>query len=186
MLPGERTSLHIFEPRYQQLLSYVEKSHRFFGLPFFNKSQKSNDTVLGSLVRLVDVAKRYPGGESDIIVEAVDLFELKTYQPKTTEYSYPRGDIQLLERYKSWPLSPTVKQQFSELMKHVGTGFTVEDFQPNTFQVLRHLNMTYEDRDKFLKIAQRDLQEKRLVNLLKFSSLILQQEKQKEYDFYLN
>jgi Lon protease-like protein len=186
LLPGERTALHIFEPRYQQLIKDVEEGNRFFGIPFFNKTQKPNDIVLGSLVRVVDVAKRYAGGESDIIVEAVDLFELKTYHSKSADRLYPSGTIRLLERYKSWPLNPTVKQHFNELLKQIGTGFNADEFQSNTFQVLRHLNMAHEDRDQFLKIRERDLQEKRLVGLLKFSALIMQQEKQKEFDFYLN
>src|SRR3954469_11447740 len=74
-LPGELVPLHIFEPRYKQLLDDAEKRDISFGI-YFNHI--INTEKLGSLVKLESVIKRYPGGESDIIVRCMDLFQMTT------------------------------------------------------------------------------------------------------------
>src|SRR5271169_6481037 len=72
-LPGEMVPLHIFEPRYKQLLFDAEAKDISFGI-FFN--HVSNLKRIGSLVKLESVIKRYPAGESDIIVKCSDLFSM--------------------------------------------------------------------------------------------------------------
>ena len=59
-LPGELVPLHIFEPRYRQLLDDAEKGDIAFGI-FYNHVDNTNK--LGSLVKLESVIKRFPGGE---------------------------------------------------------------------------------------------------------------------------
>ena len=59
-LPGELVPLHIFEPRYRQLLQDAETRDISFGI-YFNHI--SNTNKLGSLVKLESVLKRYAGGE---------------------------------------------------------------------------------------------------------------------------
>ena len=65
-LPGELVPLHIFEPRYKQLLLDAEASDINFGI-FFN--HEINKEKIGSLMRLESVLKRYHGGEAEIIVK---------------------------------------------------------------------------------------------------------------------
>ncbi|MEY4930630.1 MAG: hypothetical protein RI909_1354, partial [Bacteroidota bacterium] len=61
-LPGEMVPLHIFEPRYRQLLEDAEKKDITFGI-YYNHT--TNSEKLGSLVKLESVIKRYKTGESD-------------------------------------------------------------------------------------------------------------------------
>ncbi len=65
-LPGELVPLHIFEPRYKQLLEDAENADIHFGIYFNNTI---NEEKIGSLMKLESVIKRYPRGESDIIVK---------------------------------------------------------------------------------------------------------------------
>ena len=74
-LPGEMVPLHIFEPRYRQLLDDAETKDISFGI-YFNHTL--NREKFGSLVKLESIIKRYPGGESDIIVKCIDLFVMDT------------------------------------------------------------------------------------------------------------
>ncbi len=69
-LPGEMIPLHIFEPRYRQLLEDAEVKDIAFGI-YYN--QASNTEKLGSLVKLESVIKRYQTGESDIIVKCIGI-----------------------------------------------------------------------------------------------------------------
>src|SRR5688572_21120370 len=91
-LPGELVPLHIFEPRYKQLIGDTETHDIKFGI-YCNHDL--NKRRLGSLMKLESVIKRYPGGECDVIVRCIDVFEMdklyKTYKSKM----YPGGDVEL-------------------------------------------------------------------------------------------
>lgn len=93
-LPGEMVPLHIVEPRYKELLRDAETRDIEFGI-FLNHT--INDKKIGSLMKLESVIKRYPDGESDIIVKCHDAFTMdklyRTYKLKT----YPGGDVSLWE-----------------------------------------------------------------------------------------
>ena len=67
-LPGELVPLHIFEPRYKQLLHDAETDDISFGIYF---SHEVNAEKIGSLMKLETIIKRYPAGEADIIVNDI-------------------------------------------------------------------------------------------------------------------
>src|SRR5688500_13746656 len=91
-LPGELVPLHIFEPRYKQLLTDTETLDIPFGI-YCN--HEFNKEKLGSLMKLESVIKRHSSGESDIVLRCVDVFAMdklyRTYKSKM----YPGGDVNL-------------------------------------------------------------------------------------------
>lgn len=97
LLPGERTGLHIFEPRYRQLVTELEtaleegrEEHNRFGIPFHYDDVTA---ATGTLARLVEVKKVHPGGRKDIIVECVGHFEAKRFLPVLDAKPYPGGNV---------------------------------------------------------------------------------------------
>src|ERR1041385_7857427 len=89
-LPGEMVPLHIFEPRYKQLLHDAETKDIFFGI-YFN--HVLNVERIGSLVKLESVIKRYKNGESDVIVKCTDLFSLNMMYRTFRDKAYPGGEV---------------------------------------------------------------------------------------------
>ena len=61
--PGEHLNLHIFEPRYRQLIKDSFESKKPFGIPAVieNKMQE-----YGSMVEIIELSKVYENGEMDI------------------------------------------------------------------------------------------------------------------------
>ena len=90
-LPGELVPLHIFEPRYQQLLSDCETNDITFGIYC---THDVNKKMIGSLMKLESILKRYPGGESDIIVRCLDIFSMDKLYRNCQAKMYPGGDVQ--------------------------------------------------------------------------------------------
>lgn len=97
LLPGERTGLHIFEPRYRQLVNELEEAlaagqeeHNRFGIPFHYEEVTAST---GCLARLVEVKKVHPGGRKDIIVECVGHFETTRFQSVFDPKLYPGGEV---------------------------------------------------------------------------------------------
>jgi hypothetical protein len=89
-LPGEMVPLHIFEPRYKELLHDAETKDISIGI-FFN--HVLNTEKIGSLVKLESVIKRYPQGESDIIVKCLDLFSMNKLFRAFRDKLYPGGEV---------------------------------------------------------------------------------------------
>ncbi len=179
-LPGELVPLHIFEPRYQQLLGDAETKDIRFGIFF---SHACNIERLGALMKLESVIKRYPGGESDIIVRCIDLFSMeklyRTYKSKL----YPGGDI------KNWGINPDtmpgvelnelflIYQEKRNINRH-HTAFTL-------YQLATELNLDLFERYRFVTLSA-DKKESFLTNQLKFQIHVIRQEESSKDVFHLN
>lgn len=184
LLPGEKTTLHIFEPRYRQLLEDVEAGSGFFGIPYIAPKEKESGP--GSLVKLIEVQKRYVTGESDILIQAIDLFDLVKIYENKREKLYTTGDIEVWKDYREWPIDEVVRDQYLKLLDILGAESFDGRLADHTFEVLSYLHMNHADRVKFLSVRDKQKQEVQLKNLLRFTALIVEQEQKKEFDFYMN
>ena len=88
VFPGEFFNLHIFEPRYKQLIQDIELGNTSFGIPYIDNVTPGN---YGSEVRLHKVLNRYPGGELDITVEGIGVFEIQSYTNSLEDKLYSEG-----------------------------------------------------------------------------------------------
>ncbi len=94
VLPGEEFYLHIFEPRYKQLIKDVEQNDSEFVIPF---SEGDNQAEIGVVVKVKTIFSVYPTGEMDIAVEGTGLFELHSMLDPYPEKLYPGASVGLLE-----------------------------------------------------------------------------------------
>jgi uncharacterized protein len=92
-LPGELVPLHIFEPRYRQLLKDCETDDISFGI-YCN--HELNKEKLGASMKLENVIKRYPSGESDIVVRCVDIFYMDKLYRTFPSKLYPGGEVRFM------------------------------------------------------------------------------------------
>ena len=71
--PGEKLNLHIFEPRYKQLIDECHKQKKPFGIPTVidNKLQD-----YGSLVNITEITKVYDNDEMDIKTMGDKVFRI--------------------------------------------------------------------------------------------------------------
>ena len=71
--PGEELNLHIFEPRYKQLISECVASKKPFGIPAVIGN---NMNELGTLVEIIELSKTYDNGEMDIKTRGQKIFRI--------------------------------------------------------------------------------------------------------------
>jgi uncharacterized protein len=71
--PGEDLNLHIFEPRYKELINDCNSSKKMFGIP-----PVINDKVteMGTLMELTEITQTYDSGEMDIKTKGVKVFRI--------------------------------------------------------------------------------------------------------------
>ena len=71
--PGEQLNLHVFEPRYKQLISACIAEQKPFGIPVvINKKIME----YGTLVQIKKVEKVYDSGEMDIVTTGDSVFRI--------------------------------------------------------------------------------------------------------------
>ncbi len=92
--PGEKLRLHIFEPRYRQLVKDCIASDLNFGIvPVTDK--KLHD--IGTTVSIEEIVHAYPDGKMDISTMGLKAFELIDFSDKISDKLYPGGEIEELD-----------------------------------------------------------------------------------------
>ena len=71
--PGEPLNLHIFEPRYKQLIKDCIRDRKLFGIPSVKDKQVNE---LGTLMEITEVVKEYDNGEMDIRTRGTEVFKV--------------------------------------------------------------------------------------------------------------
>jgi uncharacterized protein len=179
-LPGELVPLHIFEPRYRQLLQDAEVQDIHFGVYF---SHDINKEKIGSLMRLESIIKRYPGGEADIIVKCEDIFSmdllLRTFKTKM----YPGGNVRLWKLAIEVLPSAPLEELFLTYLKMRKISQTTSEL--NLFHIANELSLDTIDRYRFLTIDS-EKREIFLINRINFQIRLLEQEEKSKDNYHLN
>ena len=71
--PGELLNLHIFEPRYKQLIKECVETKKSFGIPAVIDEKISE---MGTLVQVMEISKEYDDGKLDIKTEGLQVFRI--------------------------------------------------------------------------------------------------------------
>lgn len=92
VFPHENLNLHIFEPKYKQLIRECIDQKRLFGMPVvINDKMKE----MGTLLEILEISKEYETGEMDIktrgtrvfrILEVIDSVPEKLYSGAIVNY----------------------------------------------------------------------------------------------------
>lgn len=179
-LPGELVPLHIFEPRYRQLLQEAESSDMSFGI-FFN--HVINSEKIGSWVRLESVIKRYPSGESDIIVKCNDIFTMDTLYRTFKSKLYPGGEVNFWNVDMNELASVKLEDLFLEYLAK--RNITRQQAIFSTYAMAQELNLELNDRYTFL-LGDEQKRETFLIQRIKYQMHILQHEEKSKDVFHLN
>lgn len=90
VFPTEKLNLHIFEPRYKQLITEIAETKGAFGITLFDKGKVAK---YGTEMHLLDIAQIYPNGEMDIRTQGRRVFELLYFQAQAPHRLYPWGEV---------------------------------------------------------------------------------------------
>ena len=90
VFPGEKINLHIFEPRYKQLLEETRAFGTNFAVaPYF----EGKDLNYATEVRLDKTVKVYKDGKSDITLYGMHVVKILEFFPKRPQKLYPAAEI---------------------------------------------------------------------------------------------
>jgi hypothetical protein len=91
--PGELVNLHIFEPRYMDLIHDALAGNRRFGIPSF-----INNTIeYGTLMEVIEVSKTYDDGRMDIRTKGLKVFRVVEYLNPSPDKPYSVGTVRYID-----------------------------------------------------------------------------------------
>jgi Lon protease-like protein len=73
LFPGAPLPLHIFEPRFREMVAECLATNRLFGVV---RAERDGLAVIGCSAQIVRVLHSYPDGRSDILTQGMDRFEI--------------------------------------------------------------------------------------------------------------
>lgn len=89
LFPGVPLPLHIFEPRYRQMLSDIRVGKNLFGLAYFDSSSSENEVPpAGSVGCVAEVTETqsFPDGRSNILTVGVIRYRIESYIERGDPY----------------------------------------------------------------------------------------------------
>jgi len=83
--PHEDLNLHIFEPRYKQLITECFEKKKPFGIPVVINDKVSE---MGTLIEITEITKTYKTGEMDIKTKGKKVFRILEMIPEIPDKLY--------------------------------------------------------------------------------------------------
>jgi len=151
--PGEQLNLHIFEPRYKQLIKECFESQKPFGIPSVI-DEKVNE--MGTLVQIVEISKAYEDGKMDIKTEGLKIFrmlepihDLPDKQYGGAIVHYPDNQLQG-KRVLMKPVIDGIRELHK--MLNIDKDFKKEDDELWSYDVAHHAGLSLQEEYELLEL----------------------------------
>jgi uncharacterized protein len=180
--PGESLNLHIFEPRYKQLISQCHEEKKPFGIPAVVDDRIQD---YGTLVSIIEVTKVHDTGEIDIKTRGEKVFRVlevikevpdKLYSGAIVNYpaNTEKGSAEVMQKVVN-----SIKELY-KLLK-VEKEFQKEDEYLNSYDVAHHVGMSLQEEYELLGLMhERQRQEYLRRHLTRVIPLVAEMESLKE------
>ena len=184
LFPGEDIPLHIFEPRYKQLIGEAREHGITFAIPFVIQQDIQD---FGCEVRLKEVVAEKEGGNMVIVVESVALLEIVSYNKQMEGKLFPGGHIRRIPCD-----APVHSCEVLYLISTYRERFDQDFLSPAADRQVSHkdlivaLNLSSDEKYRFICMPDDKQKENFLAGQLRYLSMIRSQEALLGDDFGLN
>jgi Lon protease-like protein len=160
LLPGVPLPLHIFEPRYRQLITDVtDEGTECFGIVTVRRGNETDkDVLIATVGTVADIVERepHPDGRIDLLTVGTRRFRIVSVDTKA---AYLRAEVEWLEeefgRVDASLLGDVRRTCRSYLTRLAGLGLRAEDDLSHdplklSYQVAAHLQLPLDERLRLL------------------------------------
>lgn len=156
--PGEQLNLHIFEPRYKQLIQECAQQKKPFGIPAVLNNEVKE---LGTLVEVVEIKTVYEDGKMDIITRGLQVFRMLELIRDIPDKLYSGAIVSYPDNHNdgSRSLMKKVVAGIKELhqLLSVEKDFKKPEEELGAFDVAHHLGLSLQEEYELLGLF-RELQ----------------------------
>lgn len=184
VLPGEKIPLHIFEPRYKQLISDCKSQALPFCIPLRGKA---GDDHLACVVKLTSIDEVLKDGRMNITVEGTGLARaISSFENSVSLYNQIHAEI--LDVHEGRQATAGLRIKFDIYC----ASLEVEDLFPSDaplsiYEIANSIGLSNKQKKRFLKARDFGyVQENILLNHLNMSEAVMKQENDVIDGFILN
>ena len=170
VFPGEKLPLHIFEPRYIDLVKDCQGEHMHFGItPVIDGRLQE----IGTRMELIQTSKVYADGRMDIITRALDRYTIKSFYEKTRKTTYGMAEVQKMQdtgvvnQIDQEKIKNLVDEMFGLMRIPKKSGF---DLQDDPFVLGHKIGLTTAEEYHLLSLV--DIKERQAYILQKLARVI--------------
>ncbi len=160
-------NLHIFEPRYRQLIEDCDQRGYTFGIPTVVNNQLKN---LGTEMQLVSIEKIYEDGRMDVKTLGLRSFEILSFENQKDPKLYGAAKVKYFELDSTGDLEmyETLIEQVTLLFALFNIQKTLPTLQSGltTFKLASHSGLNLEQELHFLSIQSEVERQLFLINHL--------------------
>lgn len=157
VFPGEALNLHIFEPRYKQLVRDCFDNARPFGIPVV---LEKGPAEMGTLVEILEIAKVYEDGKMDIHTRGLKVFRVLETIRSVPDKLYSGAIVTYPDNHAvgQQPLMRSVLNNIRELhqLLHVSKDFSKPDEALTSYDVAHHAGLSLQEEYEFLQLLRED------------------------------
>jgi Lon protease-like protein len=182
VFPNEKLNLHIFEPRYRQLIGECLEQDSTFGIPAFISNKIES---YGTEMKIVAMNKAYEDGRMDIETQGVHIFKLLSFDNPFGDKLYAGGDVETVDL-----LDDTSEDIFNELVQalkrlyellQLNLDLNFKSYQFISFEMAHKVGLSVEQEYELLTIpSESDRQLYLLSHLKRAIPIIYDMERTKE------
>jgi len=154
--PGEKLQLHIFEPRYKQLIKECHEANKPFGIPaVINNSLQE----IGTLVQIADIVHVYENGEMDIKTQGIKIFRILEVIKTVPEKLYSGAIVNYPENEEdegNRKLMQVVVKAVKELHRllEISKDFKKPEEELKAYDVAHHAGLSLEEGYELLSLLK--------------------------------
>jgi hypothetical protein len=153
--PGEQLNLHIFEPRYRQLITECFAAKKPFGIPAVI-NDKINE--MGTLVQVKEISQVYEDGKMDIKTEGLQVFRLLEIINELPDKLYSAAIVNYPDNISKGNhlLMNGIVKGIKELHKllNIEKKFQKPDEELWSYDVAHHAGMSLQEEYELLELLQ--------------------------------
>ena len=153
--PQEQLNLHIFEPRYKQLIRECIAEGKTFGIPTVVDKKIME---YGTLVEVVRVERSYESGELDVVTRGTEVFRILEVIKSIPDKLYTGAIVSYPENQltSSVRLHKQVLQALRELhhLLQINKSFKKEDDELLSYDIAHHAGLSLEEEYELLHLFQ--------------------------------
>lgn len=166
--PGEKMNLHIFEPRYKQLIKECVEETKTFAIPVVDKK-----AILeyGTEMRVNAIVKKYEGGELDITVEGLHVVRVLDVVKEIPEKLYSGAVVSVIENIEDHHSKTTHELEIlvSELFQLLDIQKDVmkDDFRFHSFRLAHYVGFNLLEEFELLRHPRETSRQKLIIEHIK-------------------
>lgn len=151
--PGEELNLHIFEPRYKQLIKECYEQKKRFGIPAVIENKLQDH---GTLVEITEISKSQDNGEMDIKTKGMRVFRILELIKNVPEKLYSGAIVNYPDNHEEGKpeLMRKVMAGIRDLhmLLKVSKDFKKPDEEIKCYDIAHHIGLSFKQEYELLSL----------------------------------